>query len=153
MKNKIIAASIAALAIASLCAAQTNSVGFKSITVGQSPTLSNDFRITMVLTNLVPDKEYELVIARRLQDPWSYYIVFSSPSNSITILRDTRKTILTRFYAVEGDDGVSGSELEAGSVWDEVDLPVVTEDPPPTVYSTNHVSPDGLPLPPPPRQP
>lgn len=91
-----------ALLLCLSAAAQTNITFTKitRVTPSPDPALSNYSRITLVVTNITPNQPYGLPITRRLELGWIPYIVFQSPSNWITILRDTATSIPIRFYKV-----------------------------------------------------
>lgn len=95
--------TLLSIACALTLRAQTN-ITFTKIKVIPDPVKSNFNQITLNITNINPNQTYAMLFARRLvspvQDSFAFYIPFSSPSNSTTIVRQTTNSILIRFYEV-----------------------------------------------------
>lgn len=88
------------LLAASVVRAQTN-IAFTKIKVVPNLSATNFNHITLGITNINPNQLYALLFAPYLNNgssDFAPYISFSSPSNSITIERDTAKIITVRFY-------------------------------------------------------
>ena len=112
--------SVAVAIIGLTLEAQTN-MELKFVSFGPSPEFTNYNRITLQVTNIHPNETYALLFARRLtNDAFVFYITFSSPSNSLTILRDTTNSIPARFYLAASTNIFSSFAAEN---WDDHDLP------------------------------
>jgi len=107
--------------------AQTN-IAFTGIKIIPDPMKTNFNRITLDVTNIHPNQTYAMLFTKRLvTGGFAFYITFASPSNSITIVRQTTNAIPIRFYRVASTNifapsYTGGFYVDGPSEWDEHDM-------------------------------
>jgi hypothetical protein len=109
----------------SLVANAQNNILITNIVEVPSPVKMNFNQITMDVTNINANQTYAMLFTKRLDLGFAFYITFASPSNSITIVRQTTNSITIRLYRVASTNvfGYTGGfYIDGPSEWDEHDM-------------------------------